>query len=141
MPPPSRRPDAAEQARILAALRKDREEREQSYRGQALKLYPHVCARCSRAFSGKRLKELTVHHKDHNHKNNPPDGSNWELLCIYCHDHEHEKYRMAGFGDGQAEAGPPRGSFQAFAGLDALITPKPNRANEPTPDPQPPADT
>ncbi|MFA7667514.1 MAG: HNH endonuclease, partial [Burkholderiaceae bacterium] len=20
---------------------------------------------------------------------NPPDGSNWELLCLYCHDNEH----------------------------------------------------
>jgi hypothetical protein len=23
--------------------------------------------------------------------NNPPDGSNWELLCIYCHDNEHSR--------------------------------------------------
>ncbi|QTG90742.1 HNH endonuclease, partial [Vibrio furnissii] len=26
---------------------------------------------------------------DHDHTNNPEDGSNWELLCLYCHDHEH----------------------------------------------------
>jgi uncharacterized metal-binding protein YceD (DUF177 family) len=32
-----------------------------------------------------------VHHRDHNHDNNPPDGSNWELLCIYCHDNEHSR--------------------------------------------------
>jgi len=32
------------------------------------------------------VRELTVHHRDHNHDNNPPDGSNWELLCVYCHD-------------------------------------------------------
>ncbi|MBL4568066.1 MAG: HNH nuclease family protein [Porticoccus sp.] len=38
------------------------------------------------------ISELTVHHKDHNHDNNPDDGSNWELLCLYCHDHEHAKY-------------------------------------------------
>ncbi len=37
------------------------------------------------------MRELTVHHVDHNHDNNPPDGSNWELLCIYCHDHEHTR--------------------------------------------------
>jgi len=38
------------------------------------------------------LSELTVHHRDHNHDNNPSDGSNWELLCIYCHDEEHTKF-------------------------------------------------
>ena len=33
-----------------------------------------------------------MHHKDHNHDNNPPDGSNWENLCLYCHDNEHARY-------------------------------------------------
>lgn len=66
--------------------------RESAYREAALKMYPWVCARCGREFSGKRVSELTVHHKDHDHDNNPPDGSNWELLCLYCHDHEHSKY-------------------------------------------------
>ncbi|TKB06876.1 YajD family HNH nuclease [Desulforhopalus sp. IMCC35007] len=61
------------------------------YREQALKILPWVCANCGRDFTGKKLKELTVHHKDHNYKNNPPDGSNWELLCIYCHDNEHSR--------------------------------------------------
>lgn len=61
------------------------------YRNQALKILPWVCANCGRDFSGKKLKELTVHHKDHNYRNNPPDGSNWELLCIYCHDNEHSR--------------------------------------------------
>jgi len=56
-----------------------------------MKLFPPVCGRCAREFEGKKLRELTVHHKDHNHDNNPPDGSNWELLCIYCHDHEHTR--------------------------------------------------
>lgn len=67
-------------------------ERERGYRERALKMYPWICARCGREFSGKRVSELTVHHKDHNHDNNPPDGSNWELLCLYCHDNEHSKY-------------------------------------------------
>ncbi len=131
MPPPRRKPDAAEQARIIAALRKDRTEREQGYRAQALRLFPHLCARCTRTFTGKRLKELTVHHKDHNHNNNPPDGSNWELLCIYCHDHEHEKFRMAGHG-GMAEKAPAPGVFQPFEGLDALL-PRPPAAPDPAP--------
>lgn len=77
--------------KVLAELRRDVARRQNSYRARALKLFPHVCASCAREFSGSRLKELTVHHKDHNHNNNPPDGSNWELLCLYCHDHEHDK--------------------------------------------------
>ena len=65
--------------------------REQSYREQALKLFPWVCGRCGREFNRTSLQELTVHHRDHNHDNNPADGSNWELLCIYCHDNEHSR--------------------------------------------------
>jgi hypothetical protein len=61
------------------------------YREKALKIHPWVCAKCGRDFSGKNLRELTVHHKDHNFKNNPADGSNWELLCLYCHDNEHSR--------------------------------------------------
>jgi hypothetical protein len=67
-------------------------QREQGYRERALKLFPWICGRCAREFTGANLRELTVHHKDHNHDNNPPDGSNWELLCLYCHDHEHTKF-------------------------------------------------
>ncbi len=77
---------------IIAEARRMRELRELAYREQALKMYPHICARCGREFAGRKLRELTVHHKDHNHDNNPPDGSNWELLCLYCHDNEHQKY-------------------------------------------------
>lgn len=69
--------------------------REQTYRALALKLLPWVCAHCGRDFDGKKLNQLTVHHKDHNHHNNPPDGSNWELLCLYCHDNEHQRYLVA----------------------------------------------
>ncbi|MBT8359178.1 MAG: HNH nuclease family protein [Desulfobacterales bacterium] len=77
---------------VVAAVRRDRERLEKSYRERALKMFPWICARCGREFTGKRLRELTVHHKDHNHDHNPPDGSNWELLCIYCHDNEHSRY-------------------------------------------------
>jgi hypothetical protein len=72
---------------------------EPAYRDAALRLLPHVCARCGREFEGRRLRELTVHHRDGDHHNNPPDGSNWELLCIYCHENEHariEDYRSSG---------------------------------------------
>ncbi len=77
--------------KMLSDYKKELAVRAKSYRAQALKMFPHVCGSCCREFSGKRLRELTVHHKDHNHENNPADGSNWELLCLYCHDHEHEK--------------------------------------------------
>ncbi len=77
---------------VLAEARRNQEQRSTMYRDRALKLFPHICGRCGREFSGKKLRELTVHHKDHDHENNPPDGSNWELLCIYCHDMEHQRY-------------------------------------------------
>lgn len=81
--------DRARMAEVVANARRAQQQREQGYREQALALFPHVCGRCGREFSGENLRELTVHHKDHNHHNNPPDGSNWELLCVYCHDEEH----------------------------------------------------
>lgn len=68
---------------------------ESDYRDKALKLFPWVCGKCTREFVYSNLKELTVHHVDHDHANNPNNGSNWELLCIYCHDHEHDKYTQA----------------------------------------------
>jgi len=82
---------------IVTEARKNQELREQSYRGQALKMYPWVCGRCAREFTHKTLSELTVHHRNHNHDDNPADGSNWELLCLYCHDNEHSRYEETRF--------------------------------------------
>ncbi len=82
---------AEERDRLVAEMRKEEQQRQAGYREKALKLFPHVCGRCTREFEGKNLRELTVHHIDHNHDNNPSDGSNWELLCMYCHDHEHTR--------------------------------------------------
>jgi len=87
------------------------------YRDKALKLYPHICGRCAREFPFSRLKELTVHHKDGNHDNNPSDGSNWELLCIYCHENEHAKMIDAAAGGGGGEAKSQPGKFNPFADL------------------------
>ena len=100
-----------------------KKERENSYRGKALKLFPWICGHCGREFEGKRLKELTVHHKDHNHDNNPPDGSNWELLCIYCHDNEHSRDQVSDaldqdVPDISSESG---GGANPFAGLGDLL--------------------
>ncbi|HLN87479.1 MAG TPA: YajD family HNH nuclease [Candidatus Limnocylindrales bacterium] len=76
---------------ILAKARQLRARRGNLFRDQALKILPWICAWCGREFSSKKLHELTVHHKDRNHNNNPPDGSNWELLCMYCHEGEHSR--------------------------------------------------
>jgi len=84
-------PDNARLDRVVFEARQQRESREEGYRERALKMFPWICGRCGREFSGIRLRELTVHHKDHNHENNPLDGSNWELLCLYCHDNEHSR--------------------------------------------------
>lgn len=62
-----------------------------NYREQSLKIHGLICAKCGREFDSKDQALLTVHHKDGNHHNNPQDGSNWENLCIYCHDDEHSR--------------------------------------------------
>src|SRR5512141_2243215 len=67
------------------------------YREQSLKLHGLVCAKCGREFEPKDRHLLTVHHKDGNHNNNPPDGSNWENLCAYCHEDEHSRDVLADY--------------------------------------------
>ncbi len=94
---------------------------EKSYREQALKLFPWVCGRCGRDFSGVRLRELTVHHKDHNHSHNPADGSNWELLCIYCHENEHARQADEAARGGRRQEGPPPATHNPFAALGSLL--------------------
>lgn len=90
------------------------------YREQALKLFPWICGRCAREFSGVRVRELTVHHRDGNHDRNPPDGSNWELLCLYCHENEHarvEDARAAAKAGGAVQAAPEPAKHRPFADL------------------------
>lgn len=109
--------------RIISDARRERGRKEKTYRERALKMFPWICARCGREFAGKRLRELTVHHKDHNHDNNPPDGSNWELLCLYCHDNEHSRYLDAEWYAGPKPGGEqaPAATHQPFAGLEELM--------------------
>ena len=118
-------------ARIIADARHHREQRDKTYRERALKIYPWVCGRCGREFSGKKLRELTVHHRDHNHDNNPPDGSNWELLCLYCHDEEHARHLTAEWSEapGPGEAPGRPSSHKPFAGLEALLKTKKEEGN------------
>ncbi|MGH8658007.1 MAG: YajD family HNH nuclease [Gammaproteobacteria bacterium] len=108
---------------IVAKARKEREQRLQGYREQSLRLYPWICARCGREFTRANLHELTVHHKDHNHDNNPPDGSNWENLCLYCHDQEHQKFAhlVQGCGFGEAMEPSRPATYHPFAGLRDLL--------------------
>ena len=98
-------------------------EREKGYRARALKLYPHICARCGRSFDGKRLRELTVHHIDENPENNPSDGSNWELLCTYCHENEHSPYISGEWFDQMKPGTEKRSSsaFKPFADLKKML--------------------
>ena len=121
----SKKPPAAmdSQDQIVAAARRYQVQREQTYRAQALKLYPWICARCGREFSGKKLRELTVHHKDHNHDHNPPDGSNWELLCFYCHENEHARQQVADVYEEVQPGGDrePRSTYKPFADLRDLL--------------------
>jgi len=63
----------------------------EDYRERSLSIHGLVCARCGRDFSGMNRQLLTVHHKDGNHHNNPPDGSNWENLCAFCHEDVHSR--------------------------------------------------
>ena len=111
--------------RMIAQTLRNRQQRDQGYREQALKIYPWICGRCAREFTRENVHQLTVHHRDHNHDNNPKDGSNWELLCLYCHDNEHareldaEAARNAGVVDGKDSG--LRASSQPFANLKDLL--------------------
>lgn len=110
--------------KVLEAAREYKAKRETGYREQALKLYPWVCGRCTREFTHKNLSELTVHHRDHNHDNNPSDGSNWELLCLYCHDNEHSKYEeLIQYGSTQ-ETKVEAATFNPFADLKSMMNKK-----------------
>ena len=108
---------------VVADARRARDDREKGYREQALKLYPWVCGRCGRTFTHTNLRELTVHHRDHNHVNNPSNGSNWELLCLYCHDNEHQRYEehIAAGGKGPGQNSTRQTTHKPFEGLEALL--------------------
>jgi hypothetical protein len=109
--------------KVVLAARREAEKREAGYRAQALKLFPWVCGRCARTFTQANVQLLEVHHKNSNHHDNPPDGSNWELLCTYCHEHEHSKLKdMAGRTDTGGVAAPS--TFNPFADLKAMLESK-----------------
>lgn len=118
-----KKPDSAKLDKIVADARRNADQREQGYRERALKIYPWVCGRCTREFTLANLSQLTVHHRNHNHSDNPPDGSNWELLCLYCHDNEHSRYLEADQQgtSGQGSGGVAAATHNPFAALAGMI--------------------
>lgn len=106
---------------VVARARRASEERLRGYREQALRMYPWICGRCGREFTRANLHELTVHHRNHDHDDNPPDGSNWELLCLYCHDNEHQRELEQRAGYGGRENRSDSSSGRPFAGLADLL--------------------
>ena len=62
-----------------------------------------------------------MHHKDHNHDNNPLDGSNWELLCLYCHDNEHSRVKDEAVRGRGVDDGVPTATFNPFADLKTML--------------------
>jgi hypothetical protein len=113
--------DNAKLDRIVAEARRNAEQRELGYRERALKMYPWVCGRCAREFTRANLQELTVHHRNHDHDFNPPDGSNWELLCVYCHENEHARVVDSRAGGTIKEPETPSATHRPLAALDELL--------------------
>ncbi len=115
--------DMSKLDKVVLEARRNAEKRAQGYREQALKLFPWVCGRCARTFDHKNLQLLEVHHKNSNHDDNPPDGSNWELLCTYCHEHEHSKLKDS---MGRTDGGKTENTatFNPFANLKDMLKKK-----------------
>jgi predicted HNH restriction endonuclease len=92
-PPEGKKSDRAA-GDIVRALRAEKAAEGEAfdYREASIKLHGTHCARCAKDFTGKDRKQITVHHKDFNHNNNPRDGSNWENLCVYCHEDVHSRH-------------------------------------------------
>ena len=119
----TKKPDVERLDRIVAEANKSADQREMGYRERALQIYPWICGRCTREFTRTNLQQLTVHHRDHNHDNNPRDGSNWELLCLYCHDNEHSRYLEADRHGTSGPSGTPTkvATHNPFSALEAML--------------------
>lgn len=87
----SKKPKSQEEIDQLVRQLKGERQKDGNYRERSLALHGWICAKCGREFERDSLSQLTVHHRDGNHHNNPADGSNWENLCVYCHEDEHSR--------------------------------------------------
>ncbi|MGQ0501562.1 MAG: YajD family HNH nuclease [Panacagrimonas sp.] len=115
-------PNHAKVDQVVADARRAADQRNLGYREQAMKMYPWVCGRCAREFTHANRHELTVHHRNHDHDFNPPDGSNWELLCLYCHDNEHSRYIDASGRAAMPRSEAPVATSNPFADLKAKLS-------------------
>lgn len=102
--PPPRPAGSGESAREIASRLKSsaivgRSARD--YRRKSLDIHGWFCAKCGRDFDEGSLHVLTVHHRDGDHRNNPPDGSNWENLCVECHEDEHSRDMLGRYLSGE----------------------------------------
>ena len=105
--PQRRRPSNAPKPRaddVIRAARAAALARQHGYRVRSLEIHGWICAKCAREFDAANLHLLTVHHNDGNHDNNPADGSNWENLCVYCHDYEHTREILADYLAGKVDS-------------------------------------
>lgn len=94
---PRRVRPSVDAAALVSEARAAACQRATGYRERSLIIHGWICAKCAREFDAGTLHLLTVHHKDGDHRNNPPDGSNWENLCVYCHDDEHSREMLADY--------------------------------------------
>lgn len=85
---------------VVREIKAAQQSAEGEYRERSLVLHDLICGRCGREFDEGHRHLLTVHHKDGNHQNNPPDGSNWENLCVYCHEDVHSRGRLGDYLEG-----------------------------------------
>jgi len=91
-------------AQVVRELKsEDRSASNETYRERSIAIHGLVCARCGRDFNEANRHLLTVHHKDGNHFNNPPDGSNWENLCVYCHEDVHSRGLLGDYFQGTSD--------------------------------------
>jgi hypothetical protein len=116
--------DTGKLDKIVADANRNATQRAQGYRERSLKMYPWVCGRCMREFNHSNVSQLTVHHRNHNHDDNPADGSNWELLCLYCHDNEHSRYLEADQQGCSGESKTKHAVHNPFAALQDLMKKK-----------------
>ncbi len=90
---------------VVRSLKKEQQKPPgEDYRERSLAIHGLICARCAREFDETNRHLLTVHHKDGNHWNNPADGSNWENLCVYCHEDIHSRGLLSEYLEGSGEA-------------------------------------
>ncbi|MBW2145723.1 MAG: HNH nuclease family protein [Deltaproteobacteria bacterium] len=92
-----RKPSKPSRTDVLQEMVRNQRKKEGDYRTRSLAIHGWICAKCGREFDRSNLHLLTVHHKDGNPHNNPPDGSNWENLCAYCHEDEHSRGVLADY--------------------------------------------